>query len=102
MEFSFKVDPNQDLAIGAELSFEECEGDFEGDFDFTGVNPLDPTGAKPGSEDKVKMLAARYAAGVPLWHSSDCYDHGPTGSGLLEQVASDESFLEDEDEEEDF
>ena len=48
------------------------------------VNPLDPTGAKPGSETKVQMLAARYAAGVPLWHDSDCYDHGPAGAALFD------------------
>ena len=47
------------------------------DFIDLGINPLDPTYAKPGSDDKVMMLAARYAAGLPLWHDSDCYDHGP-------------------------
>ena len=41
------------------------------------TSAMGPTGAKPGSEDKVRMLTARYAAGVPLWHNSDCYDHGP-------------------------
>jgi hypothetical protein len=33
--------------------------------------------AKPGSEDKVHVLAARYAAGLPLWNEEDCVDHGP-------------------------
>lgn len=81
MEFCYEVNPDEDLAIGSELSFEEMEGgEYVGDFDFTGVDPLVPTGAKPGSQDKVKMLAARYAAGVPLWHDSDCYDHGPVGA----------------------
>lgn len=42
-----------------------------------GVDPISPTAAKPGSEAKVLMLAARYAAGLPLWHDRDCYDHGP-------------------------
>jgi hypothetical protein len=98
MEFSFKIDPDRDLAIGTELSFEGDEH-FEDDlaFDFTGVAPLDPTAAKPGSMDKVKMLAARYAAGVPLWHDEDCYDHGPVGV----TVGGDESYLEEEEEEED-
>jgi hypothetical protein len=50
----------------------------EEDFDALGINPGSPTVAKPGSEDKVTMLAARYAAGMPLWHTEDCYDHGPT------------------------
>ena len=29
------------------------------------------------------MLAARYAAGLPLWHTDDCYDHGPGSVGNL-------------------
>jgi len=28
-------------------------------------------------------LAARYAAGLPLWHNDDCYDHGPGSVGNL-------------------
>jgi hypothetical protein len=43
------------------------------------VNPQTATVAKPGSEEKVCMLAARYAAGLPLWHNEDCVDHGPDG-----------------------
>ena len=50
---------------------------FEVDFRRYGVNPESPTEAKPGSPEKVAMLAARYAAGLPLWHDDDCYDHGP-------------------------
>jgi hypothetical protein len=81
MEFSFEVNPDLDIAIGTELSIDESEFDPEcltDDFDYSNLDPLSPTGAKPGSEDKVRMLAARYAAGVPLWHEDDCYDHGPT------------------------
>ncbi|MCA9053429.1 MAG: hypothetical protein KDA75_06310 [Planctomycetaceae bacterium] len=100
MEFSFKIDPERDLAIGTELSFEEVDESYEDElvFDFTDVDPMNPTHAKPGSIDKVKMLAARYAAGVPLWHDSDCYDHGPVG---VEVGAGGDSFLEEEEEEED-
>jgi hypothetical protein len=100
MEFSFKIDPARDLAVGTELSFDEPDEHYEDElaFNFTGVDPLDPTAAKPGSMDKVKMLAARYAAGVPLWHESDCYDHGPVGATV---GGGDESFLEEEEEEED-
>ncbi|MFM9963445.1 MAG: hypothetical protein ACKV2Q_19730 [Planctomycetaceae bacterium] len=47
------------------------------DFEAIGVLPGEPTKAKPGSEEKVLMLAARYAAGMPLWHNDDCTDHGP-------------------------
>jgi len=49
----------------------------EVDFEALGIKPGFPTEAKPGSEDKVVMLAARYSAGLPLWHDGDCYDHGP-------------------------
>ena len=74
-----------------DLSLEEVDfGDVgEGVFDETeflamGVNPGVPTEAKPGSEDKVLVLAARYAAGLPLWHGDDCYDHAPDRfAGLL-------------------
>ena len=56
----------------------ESVGEFEEiDFDSLGIDPSEPTTAKPGTEEKVLMLAARYAAGVPLWHDEDCYDHGP-------------------------
>ncbi|MEZ5943407.1 MAG: hypothetical protein R3C18_18585 [Planctomycetaceae bacterium] len=99
MDLSFDVNPDLDLAIGTEVSFDEAEGEFDiEDFATLGVDPLDSTGAKPGSEEKVRMLAARYAAGVPLWHDGDCYDHGPT-DGLLD-LASDEFADEDEDVEE--
>lgn len=79
MEFSFDVNPDIDIAIGNELSFEDAaeEAYLEEDFDFSSIDPVSPTAAKPGSDDKVRMLAARYAAGVPLWHDGDCYDHGP-------------------------
>ena len=59
----------------------------EEDFIALGINPSAPTLAKPGSEDKVQMLAARYAAGLPLWHDKDCYDHGP---GELNEAGEDE------------
>jgi len=49
-------------------------------FDDLGIALGDPTEAKPGSEEKVVMLAARYNAGLPLWHNEDCVDHGPGGT----------------------
>ena len=82
MSFDFDVDemdPDVDLAIddvdGSELSDEDIFEEI--DFDSMGIDPGGPTVAKPGSEEKVLMLAARYAAGVPLWHENDCYDHSP-------------------------
>ena len=61
-------------------SFGDYNAFFERiDYDTLGVDPQTATDAKPGSGDKVVMLAARYAAGLPLWHTSDRYDHGPNG-----------------------
>ncbi len=59
-----------------------------------GIDPMLPTNAKPGSEEKVLMLSARYAAGIPLWHNEDCYDHGP---GLATEGAE-HDFAEEEEE----
>lgn len=72
----------------AEVSTADCDTQIEGnlkeypDIDFAslGLEPGDPTEAKPGSEEKVVMLAARYNAGLPLWHNEDCVDHGPGGT----------------------
>ena len=33
-----------------------------------------PTMAKPGSEEKILILAARYEANLPLWLADDCID----------------------------
>lgn len=53
-------------------------------FESLTIDPEEPTVAKPGSEEKVCMLAARYAAGLPLWHNGDCVDHGPEGEEVEE------------------
>lgn len=87
MAFDFEDD---DFAVDSAVETEERldEGEYgdeteqvefytEAEFRARGVDPLRPTPAKPGSEAKVLMLAARYAAGLPLWHDKDCYDHGP-------------------------
>jgi len=81
MTFVFE-DETEEIELDSEMQ-EDAYGDEEGEFyteaDFRsrGVDPVAPTNAKPGSEGKVLMLAARYAAGLPLWHQEDCYDHGP-------------------------
>lgn len=61
----------------------DLDAGFEEELKSLGVDPSAPTAAKPGSEEKVMMLAARYAAGLPLWHNDDCYDHGPGSVGNL-------------------
>lgn len=80
-----------ELAVGYDEMFDED------DFRAMGIDPSSPTVAKPGSEQKVVMLAARYASGLPLWHGCDCYDHGP-GQKSPSDLAS--AFdLEEEEEE---
>lgn len=48
-----------------------------------GIDPIKPTLAWPGSEDKVLMLSARYSAGLPLWHDQDCLERGPSEMALM-------------------
>jgi hypothetical protein len=83
---SYPLEANSTLDDDAGLDGNGCvvreSDDFrdeyeEVDFVTIRVDPALPTRAKPGSEDKVLMLAARYAAGLPLWHNGDCMDHGP-------------------------
>lgn len=83
MQFSFEVNPDLDVAVGMEgdLDDDRAAEYVETSYDLSSLDPLSPTEAKPGSEDKVRMLSARYAAGVPLWHDEDCYDHGPADLG---------------------
>lgn len=74
------------LAYG-DLSDEQLSSEYDGffdeeDFRALGIDPSSATVAKPGSEEKVVMLAARYASGLPLWHGSDRYDHGPDGAPI--------------------
>lgn len=88
MSFAFGGD--SDLDSVAELDEMDFVGEYEEffneeEFETLGVNPSQATDAKPGSGDKVTMLAARYAAGLPLWHEDDCYDHGPDGLKLMEE-----------------
>jgi len=87
MSFEFEVTSNAESA--AVIDEADFIGGFAGfyeeeQFESMGISPHDSTGAKPGSTDKVTMLAARYAAGLPLWHDSDCYDHGPEVSVGME------------------
>ncbi len=69
----------------------------------TGVDPDAPTEAKPGTEAKVRLLSARYEAGLPLWNNEDRLDHGPDerpGIDLLSlaPMAIDNDLGSDEDE----
>ena len=39
------------------------------------IDPSKPTSARPGSQAKIDVLAARLAAGLPLFHSGDATVH---------------------------
>ncbi len=88
MSFDFEDDSEIELEAPVQELDDEYGSDgpdFYTDEDFVahGVDPLAPTKSKPGSEGKVLTLAARYAAGLPLWNQDDCYDHGPNSHGLM-------------------
>jgi len=38
-------------------------------------NRFDSTHAMPGTDEKLKVLAERVRAGLPLWHSGDRIDY---------------------------
>lgn len=55
---------------------------------------------RPGSREKVKAMAARYASGLPLWHENDakdqeCQDLGEPSDDLVAPLLSIE-FDDDE------
>lgn len=76
-------------ADGEEFLVDFGEPFDDGEFEELGIDPAEPTHAKPGSEDKVMTLAARYAAGLPLWHQDDCYDHTPAQKEDGEELSLD-------------
>jgi hypothetical protein len=80
LESEYELLGDEDLGLDSEL---EEEQPYEPeDFAAMGIDPEKPTKARPGSEAKVLMLSARYAAGLPLWNCEDCYEHGPRESEL--------------------
>src|SRR5438477_13013165 len=79
-------DLDDTVATGADPADIGPTSDIE-EFKAMGINPCKSTKAKPGTEEKVLMLSARYAAGLPLWHDRDCYDHGPKERELTGAVS---------------
>ena len=77
-----ETDPDMAASDDYDLDDNGATLDIE-EFKAMGINPLKSTKAKPGTEEKVLMLSARYAAGLPLWHDRDCYDHGPKERELM-------------------
>jgi len=82
-EYNLDAEPALEEAILEEDEEEGAEGYDEKDFAALGIDPSSPTKARPGSEAKVIMLSARYAAGLPLWNNDDCYEHGPRENDLM-------------------
>jgi hypothetical protein len=84
------------LATGFAVAMDDYGNNYdlpyeEGELPAVDLNPTSPTPSKPGSSGKVVMLAARYAAGLPLWHDEDCRDHGPGAiADLLDEKETDE------------
>ena len=79
MSYAYEVDPSLDAE---DLSNEELITDYdemfqEEDFAALGIDPRAPTPAKPGSEDKVLMLAARYTSGLPAGAPAADRQHVP-------------------------
>ncbi len=50
-------------------------GEFAFEPNEVGDNSFDPTGAMPGTSEKLTVLAARVEAGLPLWNHKDRTDH---------------------------
>jgi hypothetical protein len=86
MEVDDEFESNSMADFDYDLDSEGAIFDLE-EFKAMGVNPVKSTKAKPGTEEKVLMLSARYAAGLPLWHDNDCYDHGPKERELMGAVS---------------
>ena len=79
MSTPFEVPSDVETESG--LSLDSLFGDTDQPFQ---IEPLESMGSNPfDSKDKVAMLAARYAAGLPLWHDGDCIDHG-SGRSLFD------------------
>ena len=86
MEVDDEINSDSKLDQEFELHDNGATLDIE-DFKAMGINPTRSTKAKPGTEEKVLMLSARYAAGLPLWHDRDCYDHGPKERELMGAIS---------------
>jgi hypothetical protein len=62
------------------------------------VNPRLATTGAPGSEEKIVVLTARYAAGLPLWHDDDRLSHeAQCMKNMLDRLAPDEDDTDDDD-----
>lgn len=51
------------------------EGDWTFEPERVRCDQFDPTQAIPGTTEKLRVLAARVRAGLPLWHDNDRSDY---------------------------
>lgn len=69
------------MQLAAQKSVLEAIRDGEWDFEPDELNDkhYPSTGALPGSDEKLAILADRARRGLPLWHAEDrrSYDDGP-------------------------
>lgn len=90
------VAEREDSAAGAQASDGSCNGVVSGggwpNWAITGVGLLssagdrlapEPTDARPGTPEKVAVLAERAARGLCLWHPLDATREGMVGSGRV-------------------
>lgn len=70
--------------------------------DFSDIDPTRPTSAQAGSPEKVRVIAARYQAGLPLWNPGDdssmLLDHDDDAAVILIPMGAEESGDDDDDE----
>jgi hypothetical protein len=51
------------------------EGKWDFEPEIVDLNDFDATRAIPGTDEKLKVLAERVQAGLPLWHDKDRPDY---------------------------
>ena len=51
------------------------EGDWEFEPERVEETRFNSTHAKPGTREKLSIMAARVEAGLPIWHASDKIDY---------------------------
>lgn len=51
------------------------EGNWNFEPEDVGKSNFDATGAIPGTDEKLRVLAERIRAGLPLWHDKDRADY---------------------------
>lgn len=73
----------------AKVEDKSCRAKVSGSFR---VDPFTPTDATPGSPEKIRILAARFAAGVDLHHPDDVrFERTGPGRTIADTIHEDNS-----------